>query len=75
MWTIDFWFALRIISTLMRWKLCDLDFYGPPVELETVDDDLLLGFDLNIQDRTVKYRQPEFGTVFLRDLSASDWAD
>ena len=29
---------------------CDLDFYGPPVELETVDDDVLLGFDVNIFD-------------------------
>jgi hypothetical protein len=55
---------------------CDLDFYGPPVEPKPVDDDLLLGFDVNILDRTVKYRQPDifvkFTTVFLRDLSASD---
>ena len=29
---------------------CDLDFYGPPVEPKTVDDDLLLGFDVNILD-------------------------
>ena len=59
--------------------LCDFDFYGPPVEPKTVDDDLLLGFDVNILDRTVKYRQPDifvkFTTVFLRDLSASDWVD
>ena len=42
---------------------CDLDFYGPPVELETVDEDLLLGFDVNIQDRTVKYRQPDIRQI------------
>ena len=45
---------------------CDLDFYGPHVELETVDDDVLLGFDVNIFDRTVKFRQPDVRQI--RDL-------
>ena len=33
------------------------------VGLETVDDDLLRGFDVNILDRTVKYRQPDIRQI------------
>ena len=33
------------------------------VELETVDDDLLRGFDVNILDRTLKYRQPDIRQI------------
>ena len=43
--------------------LCDLDFYGHPVELEVVGDDLLLGFSVDVPQRTVQYRQPDLRQI------------
>ena len=42
---------------------CDLDFYGHPVELETVDDNMLLGFFVDVDRRTVEYRQPDIRQI------------
>ena len=36
----------------------DLDFYGSPVELELVEDNLLLGFYVGVFDRTIIYKLP-----------------
>ena len=55
--------------------LCDLDFYGHPVELEVVDDDLLWGFSVDVHQRTVQYRQSDlrkFAIVYQRDRSVSE---
>ena len=43
--------------------LCDLDFYGHPVELEVVDDDLLWGFSVDVHQRTVQYRQSDLRQI------------
>lgn len=52
--------------------LCDLDFYGHPVELEVGDDDLLLGFSIkelfNIDNLTCA----KFEIVYQRDRSVSE---
>ena len=42
--------------------LCDLDFYGNPVELEVVDA-LLLGFSVDVHQRIVQYRQPDLRQI------------
>ena len=42
---------------------CDLDFYGHLVELETVDDNMLLGFSVDVDRRTVEYRQPDIRQI------------
>ena len=43
--------------------LCDLDFYGDPVELEVVDDDLLWVFSVDVHQRTVQYRQSDLRQI------------
>ena len=42
---------------------CDLDFYGHPVELEKVEDNMLLGFAVDVDRRTVEYRQPDIRQI------------
>ena len=42
---------------------CDLDFYGHPVELEKVEDNMLLGFAVDVDRRTVEYRQPDISQI------------
>ena len=37
----------------------DLDFYGSPVELELVEDNLLLGFYVDVFGRTIIYKLPD----------------
>jgi hypothetical protein len=34
-----------------------------PTQLEVVDDDLLLGFSVDVQQRTVQYRQPDLRQI------------
>ena len=41
----------------------DLDFYGSPVELELVDDNLLLGFYVDVCERTVTYKLPDIRQI------------
>eukprot|EP00438_Fugacium_kawagutii_P022528 Skav234760 [mRNA] locus=scaffold4095:94:1527:- [translate_table: standard] len=47
----------------------DLEFYRPPVLLEEVDPDILLGFRVNVPDRTVQYIQPQLQQI--RDVSSA----
>ena len=41
----------------------DLDFYGSPVELELVADNLLLGFYVDVSERTVIYKLPDIRQI------------
>ena len=41
----------------------DLDFYGSPVELELVADNLLLGFYFDVSERTVIYKLPDIRQI------------
>lgn len=41
----------------------DLDFYGSPVELELVEDNLLLGFYVDVFDRTIIYKLPDIRQI------------
>ena len=55
--------------------LCDLDFYGHPVELEVVDGDLLLGFLLRcIKElfNIINLTCAKFEIVYQRDRSVSE---
>eukprot|EP00438_Fugacium_kawagutii_P026566 Skav212397 [mRNA] locus=scaffold469:9638:11071:- [translate_table: standard] len=47
----------------------DLEFYRPPVLLEEVDPDILLGFRVNVHARTVEYIQPQLQQI--RDVSSA----
>ena len=42
----------------------DLDFYGSPVELELVADNLLLGFYVDVSERTVIYKLPDIRQIW-----------
>ena len=53
---------------------CDLDFYGHPVELEKVEDNMPLGFAVNVERRTIEYHHLTFvrsEIASLRDHSDS----
>ena len=42
-----------------EWKdLLNLEFYKRPVELESCNSDVYLGFTLNMEDRTLSYIIP-----------------
>ena len=41
----------------------DLDFYGSPVELELVDDNLLPGFYVDVSERTIIYKLPDIRQI------------
>ena len=62
MWTTDlFYFILfdhRFRSALPMQVLSDCFFYQAPVELETVQDGTLLGFTIDVVQRTVRYQVP-----------------
>ena len=47
----------------------DSDFFGRPVELETVNDSKLLGFKVSVAERTVIYQCPE--PQQIRDVAGS----
>ena len=46
------------------------EFYGPPVILETVPDTHILGFNVNVQQRTITYIQPTHDWQFRSPHSA-----
>ena len=49
MWTTGFIIATEEAKLHPGFlALCDLDFYGHPVELEVVGDDLLLGLSVDV---------------------------
>ena len=73
MWTTDlFYFILfdhRFRSALPMQVLSDCFFYQAPVELETVQDGTLLGFTIDVVQRTVRYPVPPLWKI--RDLRSA----
>jgi hypothetical protein len=73
MWTTDlFYFILfdhRFRSALPMQVLSDCFFYQAPVELETVQDGTLLGFTIDVVQRTVRYQVPPLWKI--RDLRSA----
>ena len=52
-------------------KFLQLDFYRPPVCLEQVGDNTVLGFSVSLQDRSISYIIPSHAWQFRSTKSAS----
>ena len=67
MWTTDSSLPPRKQSCILGFSRCVTwiftVFYGHPVELEVVGDDLLLVFSVDVLQRTVQYRQPDLRQI------------
>ena len=62
-------FDHRFRSALPMRVLSDCFFYQAPVELETVEDGTLLGFTIDVVQRTVRYQVPPLWKI--RDLHSA----
>jgi hypothetical protein len=71
-WYVDDGFILfdhRFRSALPMQVLSECFFYQAPVELETVQDGTLLGFTIDVVQRTVRYQVPPLWKI--RDLRSA----
>ena len=71
-WYVDDGFILfdhRFRSALPMQVLSDCFFYQAPMELETVQDGTLLGFTIDVVQRTVRYQVPPLWKI--RDLRSA----
>eukprot|EP00438_Fugacium_kawagutii_P032670 Skav216066 [mRNA] locus=scaffold2261:170570:172063:- [translate_table: standard] len=59
----------RYINLEALRTFAELDFYGLPVELEKVTDDSLLGFSVNVEQRSCQYQLPNLRQI--RDLESA----